>query len=360
MNDTLHVLIRDLEARSPLITGMNLATALQDAPISGKLLNLANQAADLDRSARAVETLVNKAGFPISGAETAVRNLLTERHFYGSFCELGAYDWLDRHDMRFAAQVTLTGQEVLNPNGCTIDGHFAARDGYFDIKGMGFQAYVADQFRAALAKRLGGGLDVTIDGSMDVSVKDIEAFAFSRLSALCGALAGGGIENIRELGWTIRAAPPQAVTMSVQTEDSYRLAEENRYFPFKTASQFTRNAPFLLVFAYAAQFNHSLFLNFAGSTEITLRSISRRAFLQLTSDTTPAGQFDDQIASGVTVGDAARLLSGLLFINLDNDEGRLFLNPRATHRILRSHVPQLFDFFPMPNLGIDDFAHDDY
>ncbi len=359
MNDTLHVLIRALEARSPVITRMDLTTVLQDAAISGALLNLANQPEDLDRSARAVEVLVNKGGVQFQDAEANVRNLVTERHFYGSFCELGAYDWLDRHDMRFAAQVTLTGQEVLNPYGCTIDGRFAARDGYFDIKGLGFQAYVADQFRVTLAKQL-SGLDVTIDGSMDVSVKDIETFAFSRLPMLRVALAGGGIENIRELNWTIRAAPPQTITTSVQTIDAYQLAEKNRYYPFKTAGQFARNAPFVLIFAYAAQFNHSLSLNFGNSTTVTLRSMARRAFFQLTSDTTPAIQFDDQLDSGVTVGDAARLLSGLMFINLDNDESRLFLNPRATHRIMRSHVQQLFDFFPMPNLGIDDFAHDDY
>jgi len=52
--------------------------------------------------------------------------------------------------------------------------------------------------------------------------------------------------------------------------------------------------------------------------------------MQLTADATCAVKFDHQVGPGVTVGDAARLISVLLFINLDNDEGLLFLNPRST------------------------------
>jgi hypothetical protein len=338
---------------------MDLTASLQDVPISGEMLNLANRTADLDRSARAVEALVSRAGLSLADAEKTVRQMLNERHFYGSYCELGAYDWFDRHNASFSAQVQLSGHEVLNPNGCSIDGSFTHDHGYFDIKGMGFQAYVADKFKAALKKQL-TGLDVTIEGPMDVSVKDIEAFAFPRLPALRLKLAGGGNEQIPELGWIVRAAPPKQVTITASTIDPYRLAEENRYYPFKTASQFTRNAPFILVFSYAAQFNHALFLNYDNGTDITLRAMARRAFMQLSTDTTYAAMFDNQVGPGATVGDAAKLLSGLLFINLDKDKSSLYLNPRATHRVSLSRVYQLFDFVPPPQLSVDDFAHDDY
>jgi len=120
MSNTLHPLIRELEARSSQIAGMNLTVSLQDEPISGELLNMANRAADLDRSGRAVEALVSRAGLSRADAEVAVRQMLNERHFYGSYCELGTYDWLDRHNVRFRAQVKLAGQEVLNPNGCSL------------------------------------------------------------------------------------------------------------------------------------------------------------------------------------------------------------------------------------------------
>jgi hypothetical protein len=359
MLSTTRALIRELETRSAQISAMGLAAKLPDATLTGKLLNLANTPADLDRVTRAIETLVGKAGLSLADAETAVRQLINERHFYGSYCELGAYDWLDRQNVAFAAQIQLGSSDVLNPNGCTVDGRFTIRDGYFDIKALGFQAYVADQFRVALKAQL-PGFDVIIDGPMDISVKNIETIAFPRLAKLRADLANGGIQKIPELGWTIRAQRPQRITMSTHTVDPYRLAEENRYYPFKTAGQFARNEPFVLIFAYAAQFNHAFFLNFGRSTETTIRSMARRAFFQLTTDPSPAGTYDDQIAPGLTIADAAKQISGLLFINLDKDEAWLFLNPRANHRLMKDHVEEIFDFRLPVALGIDDFAYDNY
>lgn len=314
----------------------------------------------MSASARAVDALVGKAGLSVSDAESAVRNLLlSESSFYGQYCELGAYEWFDRHHVVFDTQIKLTGQDVLNPNGCSIDGRLSAIDAYFDVKGLGFQAHVTEVFRQRLEQHL-PGLAVTIDGAMDVAVKDIEVHAFTQLHALAKKLAGGGKESIPQLSWTIRVEPPRDISTTMHTIDAYRLAEQNRYYPFKTAGQFTRKKPFILIFAYAAQFNPLLFLNFSGSTDITLRSMARRAFFQLATDSTPAEQLDDQVAPGVSIADAARLISGLLFINLDNDVAWLFLNPRATHRVTRNHIEQMFDFTAPSHLGVDDFAYDNY
>jgi hypothetical protein len=130
MLTTLHALLGELEGRSTQISGMNLKLSLADGPLDGKLINLANVPADLDRVARAVETLVGHAGFSIADAEVAVRNLVNERHFYGSYCELGAYEWLFRHRVAFRAQIKLSGSDILNPKGSIIDGRFGALDGY--------------------------------------------------------------------------------------------------------------------------------------------------------------------------------------------------------------------------------------
>jgi hypothetical protein len=359
MIKSLHPLIKELEARSPLIRGMNLTASVPDNQIARELLNFANRSADLDRVARATETLVSDAGLSLADAESAVQEVISQRHFYGVYCELGGYDWLARHDAKFAAQVQLSGSEVLNPHGCKIDGRFSVLDAAFDIKAMGFQAYVANQFCAALELQLNDQV-VTIDGPMDVAVKDIEQFAFPKLSTFRTSLSNGGIERIAELGWTVQARKRPSAITSVHSQDPYRLAEENRYYPFKSAGQFCRTMPFVLIFTYAAQFNQALAVNFVGSSDVSLRSMARRAFMQLTADMSPAVNFDNQVRAGVTIGDAARLLSGLLFLNLDNDKGWLFLNPRATLRLTRYHVEQLFDFAPMPNLGIDDFVHDNY
>lgn len=359
MIQMLHDLVAELSRRSPIIAAMNLPATHPDVPLENGLLNVANVPADLDRIGRAIEALVSRAGLSVADAETAVRNLLSEKNFYGQYLELGAYEWLDRHDVRFHAQEHLVGSDVLNPNGVVIDGHLDVVDGFFDIKAMGFQEWVAEQFRRRLEAML-TGLIVAIDGSMDVGVKDIETFAFRQLAALASALAAGGQHQIPQLGWTIRTEPPKRIRTTVTTTDPYALAENNRYYPFKTAGQFSRYAPFLLIFAYAAQFNSPLFTNFAASSDVTLRSLSRRAFMQFTHDATPATQFDAQVATGVRLSEASSLLSGLLFLNIDTDGGWLFLNPRATHRLTRYHVEQMFDFRLPPDLGYDDFAHDDY
>jgi hypothetical protein len=359
MLKTTHALIRELEIRSTQIAAMGLTASLPDTALTGELINLANRSADLDRMAHAINALIQAAHVSFADAEAMVRNLVVERHFYGSYCELGAYEWLHRNHAAFDAQVNMTGANVLNLNGCTIDGKFRSCDEYFDIKAFGLQAYVAEMFRKALEQRL-VGLNVTIDGSMDVAVKDIDTHAFGQLLALAQKLKGGGSETIAQLNWTIRARSPQHIVLSEHTIDPYRLARENRYYPFKTAGQFTRNAPFLLIFAYAAQFNQGLVVNFVGSTDITLRALARRVFIELTSDPTPANQFDRKVAQGMQIAQAAKLISGLLFLNLDNDDAWLFLNPRATHSLTKYHVAQIFDFSAPNSLGIDDFADDNY
>lgn len=354
----LHDLITELERRSPLIQNMNLANTLQDVALEDGLFNFANVPADLDKVVGAIDALVNRAGFSTADAQTAVENVFSQ-NFYGSYLELAIYEWLDRRGLRFQAQQPLTAQEVLNPNGVVIDGRFDVRSCFFDIKTMGFQEYVAEQFRQRLQGML-NGLVVMIDGSMDVDVRDIATFGFRQLGALKTALANGGRYQIPQLGWTVRAEQPKPIGTAVRTNNPYALAEQNRYYPFKTAGQFTRHNPFLLIFAYAAQFNNPLFTNFAGSSEIMLRALARRAFIQFSGDATPATTYDAQVAQGVRLSEASRLLSGLLFINVDSGEAQLFLNPRATNPLTDQHVREIFDFTLPVDLAIDDFSNDNY
>jgi hypothetical protein len=361
MKKTTHALLGELENRSAQIKSMNLPASIANDPLCGKLVNLANRDVDLDRMANAIDALVQNAGLSVSTTEAMVRNLVYERHFYGSYCELGAYDWLDRNGAAFQAQVSLTSQQVLNPNGCTVDGCFRDCDVYFDIKAFGFQAYVTEVFQRVLEQQL-PGLTVTIDGSMDVDVKDIDTYGFSQISMLVTNLQAGGHHTIPQLNWKVYAKLTQPpVSMSVQTINPYRLAKENRYYPLKTAGQFTQRKPFMLIFTYAAQFNTALSLNFSNSTDTTLRALARRVFMQLTTDTTLASQYDRKVGPSVTVADATKNLSSLMFINLDKeDDAWLFLNPRATHPLTKDCIEQIFDFNIPNTLGIDDFEHDDY
>ena len=341
MNTKLHDLIRELASRSTCVTAMNLATSLANSPLEGKLLDLANTPTDLDRMARSIDILHNKIGLPAASVETSLRNLITARSFYGQYCELAAYEWFERHQVRYQTQIPLSGQDVLNPKGCIIDGEFRAIDGYFDIKAMGFQAYLASVFRDKLQQSLTGFI-VTVEGSMDVAIRDIEVFALGKVPGFASALSNGGVETIAQLNWTIKAQLPRSVVTTISSINPYRSAEQNCYYPFKTAGQFSRKKPFILIFSYSAKFNPWLAQNFGNSTDITFRSLARRVFMRLTSDSISANHFDNKVMSNISIGDAAKLISGLLFLNLDNDDAWMFLNPRATNLMSFDRVEQMF------------------
>lgn len=359
MIKSLHDLIAILSQYSPLISNMNLTGAFPDRELTGDLINLANTKEDINLVTRSITGLVNNCGLLTQDAKKMVGDLLSDNNFYGQFCELGAYDWLLRHNAKFIVQMNLTGNDVLNPNGCTIDGLFKERKIFFDIKAMGFHYYVADQFRQRLESML-NGFKVMIDGSMDVAIKDIEKFAFGKINQVQKHLKNGGKIPIPELHWTIRAESPKEVMMMTKESNPYALAKENRFYPFKTAGQFTQHNPFVLIFAFAAKFNIYLSTNFASSTDITLRALARRVFMQLESDTTPLQRLDSKTAPGIQLGDASRLLSALLFVNIDKDEAWLYLNPRAKHPLGQEYFEEIFDFKLPYNLLIDNFEHDDY
>jgi hypothetical protein len=121
---------------------MNLAGTPPDLALENGLFNVANTPTDLDWVVRAIDALVNRAGLANADAETALRNVLSNNNFYGAYLELAAYEWFDARNVQFAAQQTLSGQDILKPNGAVLDGQFQAVDCFFDIKAMGFQERV--------------------------------------------------------------------------------------------------------------------------------------------------------------------------------------------------------------------------
>jgi hypothetical protein len=88
--------------------------------------------------------------------------------------------------------------------------------------------------------------------------------------------------------------------------------------------------------------------------------------MQFTHDTQPLNTVCKQVGASVTLADAAKLLSAIIFINAWPDAHRLgretmqsavYLNPRALHPI--GHRGGLFRAIN-PNILIEDFIHDDY
>lgn len=149
-----HLLIAELEQRSSTIKGMNLYANVADVTLEKELYNFANTPAELDRVVECADALC-LAHIP-SEVETALCQLLVSRHFYGQYTELAMYAWLLKNQVSFSPQQKLTGADVLNPKGCTIDGHVKTPRVYFDIKGVGLQAYVVECFRRSVEKQFTG------------------------------------------------------------------------------------------------------------------------------------------------------------------------------------------------------------
>jgi hypothetical protein len=144
----------------------------------------------------------------------------------------------------------------------------------------------------------------------------------------------------------LRIQSPQPATVSSRVIQPYLLARENALYPFKDSNQFTRNAPFILVFVVHPWLNgNTIGEDFAGGDTCFTRALARRAFLQFSSDTRPLREVCNLVDPAVTLADAARLLSAIFFINVwpieaDTERKRsrpswLYTNLRAKHRLLR-------------------------
>lgn len=358
---TLHDLIKDLERDSSVISSMALGSKLSDFSLEHDLSAFANQDKEKVLVQTALERLVTLQLLNISDAEDITRRLLQETSFYGAFFELGTCGWMLRHGLWFQPQVRFNPPEILNPNSCTVDGVLVAFDTAFDIKAFGLAAYLVDLLKRKLTARI-PGLRVTINGGMDVDVKTVEKDALGQLARIEAELRNNRVVTIPSLGWTItpiQGRPP--LVTNVRTSGPYKQAEELRYHPFNHAAQFTTQKPFMLIFSYLYRFNTFLHDDSSGLTEKFFRSLARRAFIQLSSDTHPGSQYDSKMPNGVTVGDASALLSAILFVDLGIERYHVFFNPRAKHPI-----PQGIESFMMniqhPNAlaSYDDFAHDNY
>ena len=355
---TIHSLIKTMEARAPALAGLSLMTKVSDAPLFGQLSNLAQDLTRLHAIADTFEMLVAQNNAQRTDIEKLAKELLITRSFYGSVCEVASYGWLQRAKVKFHVQVPRSGTEVLNPNGTEVDGTIPFLDIDFDIKAFGLEVYLAELFQTELQSSL--KTRVSMEGSMDVGVKAIEQSLFKEKQRIIAELQSVGSSNVPALGWTflLQAGP---VHESVTEIDPYRVAEENRHYAFKTARQFSRTRPFLLILAHSFQFNATLSMNFGNSTDVALRSLARRTFLQFRSSPQLVTDFDKG-ATPIPLSDAAALVSGLLFIDIDDPSGgRLFLNPGAKHPITKYHADQMFDFTVEHCCQVvDDFKYDVY
>lgn len=151
---------------------------------------------------------------------------------------------------------------------------------------------------------------------------------------------------------------------------SLSLPKENAQYPFKSANQFTKNHPFLLIFVLHPWLNQLAIHNdSANNASISTRSPALRAFIQFTHNTKKVSAVCKEISHSATLADAARLLSGIVFLNVWPSDAYpsksserqpvpswIYLNPRATHKVTWPTLRTFVDH----NVGVDDFADNDY
>ena len=346
MIDTRNQWLTELARLSALIRSLNLSAgkdfAYVDRPPGGPVFNA--DAYNLSNSPPHNQIVVDAIDI-LQGRmpEEAIRKLigeLTFRQTYGAFSELVAYKWLGNAKIDFTPQVPMTAFDVLNPNGSIIDGRMILANNkavFFDIKGFGFHAHKIKILQDRLEEAL-TGKRVLIEGAWDVSIESLqELLDFDGFSKLVQDLQGSAV--VRRGRLEFRTQDPRPVTVSSHSADPLALANENKAYPLRFAAQYTRNGPFMLVFVIHPWFSQGeLHQNFVGFVDRFAKELARLAFLSFRNDPT--------VVEGVPASDAAKLLSGLVFLNGWPAEGtdaprprpfcRIYLNPIATHPLTRS------------------------
>jgi hypothetical protein len=365
---TMHGWIDLLESKNSTVKQMKLKSKIKT---DGKLDKLAFYFANSDEHneliVRGVDTLVSSAASSLATAQDLLVNVI-RRNTYGAFSELAAYDWIIRQHVKITAQVTLTPKDVLGAKGAVIDGKMDYFwDVYFDIKAFGFNGYMAGRLKDLLESKM-KGMQVFVNESWDLSYEDLEKY-IREVNTIVKELKAKG--HTRRGPMNISTSPPKPISVSMISHDPYALAKENAAYPFLSANQFTRNKPFVLIYVVHPWLNHlSLDSDFANADTTFTRAFARRAFMQFSDDKTLARDHCKQISDETTLGDASRLLSAIMFVNVwpsdaywpGSSESKpkpswIYLNPRATNKIPHG---QMRVFQNNRATYIDDFSNDDY
>jgi hypothetical protein len=352
MIDTRIEWLTELERISSLVGAYQLSSTLKDAvyiqrpagqPVifhDSDAYNVANSPPHNAIVADAVAALQGRM------TEQGIRSLLgelTSRKTYGAFSELVAYKWLGDASAPFEAQVPMSKDDVVNPNGSILDGKLTLAKGKiagFDVKGFGFVAHKIKLLQERLEGKL-PGQSVLIEGAWDVSIDTLQDLHdYTGFSALLAELQSASHAARGRLRFRVQNR--QRVTISMHENDPIALAKQNRDYPMRFASQYTRKLPFMLIFVIHPWFSQGeLHQNFASFVDRFTEELARLAFFSFAGDKTLAG--------GIPREKAAKLLSGLVFLNGWPETGtdaprpnpfcRIFLNGGAKH-----------------GLTVDDFA----
>jgi hypothetical protein len=323
------------------LTGVGLATLADCAftPDMPATYDIANTPHVVATTGRVMLDLQSKCGASSATVRTLFLNLTSEPTAVGYLAQLQGYEWLLDQGASFIPEVshaaTLRGRPI------DLDGQIGNgdRDVFFDIKSFGFEPEYREMFKRRLEQKF-AGFTITIDGSGNHGADAIQDEAFGKLAQHVADLGNRDRIEIPALGWTIRKRKRQpGVTFSESEYSPDKFIEENKTVPLRFASQFTTDAPYILMLVQpdgvgSNQIKGNIF-DFSGRL---MQGIASHIFNQARADGSPAKQYDSSLPPAVTVADAVLRLSGIAFYSRQAKLALLHLNARAASPITEAEA----------------------
>jgi hypothetical protein len=325
-------LIKHLLSKNSALTSVGLEK-LPDVPFTldtPATYNIANTPHVVAAIGRVMLDLHSKCGASPATVRTLLLNLTSEATAVGYLAQFQGYEWLLEQGVVFVPEInhpaTLRGRPIDLDGKIDKGGHGV----FFDIKSFGFEPEYREMFKRRLEQKI-AGFTIMIDGSGNHGADAIQTEAFGKLAQHCADLANCDRIEIPALGWTIRKKKRgPGVTFSEIEYSPDRFIEENRNVPLRFASQFTTDAPYILMLVQpdgvgSNQIKRNVF-NFS---EKLMQGIASYVFGQARTDGNPAKQYDSSLPSGVSVSAAVSRLSGIAFYSRQAKLALLHLNARA-------------------------------
>jgi len=361
----LHSLIDKFTEKIDFLKNMKLKSQIENISLSNYpgLYNLYFNDDDISEISDLLNHFYSSDKYNKKEVKNDLLKLLSEKNFYGTYCELKTYAWLKNKGVKYTPQENIDSNNVVNSNGVKIDGVCDRNNIYFDIKAFGVQENTRKIFRNKLEVYF-PDYNISINGPLDVSYNKVRKFALEKMSNIKSALKNNKNYKIEELGWNISLSQKkQRVYMESEGSfNCYRFGKENKDFLVKNCSQFTTDDPFVLICSFHQGINRTLVENFNDSAYISLRSLARRVFIGFNKETfssVNASEFDSKIDEDYSINEVVKYLAGVLFIDLNNDKSWFFINPNSNHKFNSQKVNQMFNF-ENQKMIIDDFYYDNY
>ena len=148
--------------------------------------------------------------------------------------------------------------------------------------------------------------------------------------------------------------------VAIEDNNPYKWAMENQFYFFHDASRFCINHPYIIICPFFSKTSIHFSNSFTDSTLTAFRSLCRRIFLGMPSDTY-VEQIDQYCPPLINMNSASQCLSGIIFQEIsmqpDKDHLLLFLNPNARN-VMPHYISDQFRF--LSQSIIEDYSFDNY